>query len=85
MQQGITQFMQVVGRGYLAFRESSKLCYAMRQCRERAKNAYWVFKNDEMAWDRHGCSYQEYVSHIIDACVAQQEVAVINGSDVECK
>ena len=62
MQRGITQFMQVVERGYLAIQESSKLCYTPRQCRERAKNAYWDFIK-KMKW--YGIVMVGHISKIL--------------------
>ena len=85
MVRGIKEYMQVVEKGYDVVQKCSKLCYTTKQSRERAKNAYWECKKEEMAWDRYGCSYKEYIDHIINACIAYQEVAVVNDLVKECK
>ena len=77
--------MQVIERGYFVIQKWSKLHYTTKQSRERAKNAHWEYKKEEMAWGRYGCLYEEYTDHIIDSCVAYQEVGVMNNSVNECK
>ena len=81
----IEQYMQVVERGYFVIQKWSNLHYTTKQSRERSRNAYWEYEKEEMAWDRYGCSYEEYIDHIIESCVAYQEVGVRNNSVNECK
>ena len=42
-------------------------------------------KKQKMAWERYGCSYEKYMQHVIDGCIARQVEKIIIEGDNESK
>ena len=70
MDMDIDQYMEVVKRGCLLIQDNSKLQYITNESKQGSKNAYWEYKKQRMAWERYGCSYEKYMQHVIDGCIA---------------
>ena len=83
MDMDIDQYMEVLERGCLLIQNNSKFQYINNESKQGAKNAYWEYRKEMMAWECHGCSYDKYMQHVIDGCIARQVEEIIKEGDDE--
>ena len=81
----IEQYMEVVGRGHFLIRTNSKFQFITKDLKQEAKQAYWEYMREKIAWERHGCSYVKYMQYVIDGLIHQMENINVESDDESIK